>query len=68
MDNEQFEVVGSMWLTVLVLQALTVLPGAWVVMLALGATHSEWPSVPAFGYGTVYIIMWGLSVLVKFLK
>lgn len=27
------------------------------IMLALGALHSEWPAIPAFGWGSTYIIV-----------
>ncbi len=38
---------------------------AFIVMLALGAAHSQWPAIPAFGYLTTWILLFGLQVLVK---
>jgi hypothetical protein len=44
-----------------------VLP-AWVVMLALGAAHDQWPVIPALGYWTTYILVLGFGVLNPFRK
>lgn len=44
-----------------------VLP-AWVVMLALGAAHDQWPVIPALGYWTTYLLMLGMGILNPFRK
>lgn len=41
---------------------------AWVVMLALGAAHDQWPVIPALGYWTTYILMLGFGLVNPFRK
>lgn len=40
-------------------------PIAFIFMLALGASHAEWPWVPAFGFWTTYIFMVALMLVNK---
>lgn len=40
-------------------------PIAFIFMLALGSSHTEWPQVPALGYWTTYIFMVVLTLVNK---
>lgn len=44
-----------------VMMSVLMLLNAWLVMLALGAAHIEWPTIPALGYWTTYILLLGLG-------
>lgn len=37
---------------------------SWLVMLGLGVAHSQWPTIPAFGYWAVFALLAALRVLV----
>lgn len=41
---------------------------AWVVMLALGAAHDQWPAIPALGYWTTYILLAGAGFITGLFK
>lgn len=41
---------------------------AWVVMVGLGILHSQWPQIPAFGYGTTYVLMLALWIVARLFR
>jgi hypothetical protein len=57
-------VFGSIIATVL-LGLVFSLPGAFVLMLVIGGLHSTIPALPAFGFGTSWLILIASNLLFK---
>lgn len=41
----------------LIMAVVIALPTGYIVMLALGVLHDEWPQVPAFGYWACVVLV-----------
>ena len=52
----------------LIVALITALVIAYPAMLALGALHSQWYDIPAFGWWTTYLIAVALSLVMDMTK
>lgn len=50
-------------LTVTVLNAVLVIPEAYIIMLALGGLHTTWDQVPALGFLLVWVTVLAISIV-----
>lgn len=62
-----FEAVGVGFLGTVLVAAISLMEAA-LLMLALGAAHSVWPIVPALGFGTTYLCLLGLRIVLGTFK
>lgn len=59
--------MGISLLSMLII-AVVGMGGAFMVMLGLGAAHDQWPSVPALGFWSTYLIFMAIGSLSGALK
>ena len=59
---------AEIWVVQLVLAVIVAPFAAWLIMLSLGSLHEQWYSVPAFGYGTTYLIVTALVLFSRIMR
>lgn len=57
-----------LWCVSLYLTLLAAGFASWFTMMALGALHAQWNSVPAFGFATTYVVVTALALLARCLR